>query len=67
MIKQEGMALKERERERKGKKKKVAFHYIRKKFFSSEDGEALEKVAQRSCGCLEVFKARFDGALCNLI
>lgn len=34
-----------------------------------EGGEALEQVAQRSCGCPipEVFKARLDGALSNLV
>jgi len=34
-----------------------------------EGGEALEQIAQRSCGCasLEVFKARLDGAVSYLV
>jgi len=37
--------------------------------FHNEHGEALEQVAQRSCGCpsLEVFKASLDGALSNMV
>ena len=42
---------------------------IRRNFFYSVSGEALEQFAQRSCGCsiLEAFKARLVGALGNLI
>ena len=42
---------------------------IRKKFFTVRVGEALEQDAQRSCGCPipGAFKARFNGALSNLI
>jgi len=40
-----------------------------KEIFYDESGKELEQVAQRSCGCplLEVFKARLDGALSNLV
>ena len=41
---------------------------VRKKFFFSEDGEALAQAARRNCGApsLEGLKARLDGALGNL-
>jgi len=41
---------------------------MRNFFFSSECGEGLEQIAQRSCGApsLEVFKAGLDGILGSL-
>ena len=42
---------------------------IRRKFFHTEGGDALEQVAQGGCGCpsLEAFKARLDMALGSLV
>lgn len=41
---------------------------VMQKFFT-QSGEALDQVAQNSCGCpmLELFKARLDGALGNVV
>jgi len=41
----------------------------KEEILSCEGGEALEQVAQRSCGCPvpAASKARLDGALSNLI
>jgi len=42
---------------------------VRKKFFFSEDGEALAQAARRNCGALSLdgLKARLDGALRSLM
>lgn len=46
---------------------------IGQEIYYSEGGEALEGVAQRSCGCpiplqgIQVFKARLEGATSSLV